>query len=193
MLHEHLQRWRAGDPAGANELIRKVGNRLEQLTRKMCKAFPNVRVWAESSDVLQGSLMRLLRTLQTIEPIHTKAFYNLAAVHIRRELLDLARHFRGKLMVSLNTDPSTCDPNPHQLPDPVSPEIADLDQWTRFHQAVDQLPEEEKEVVDCVYYHGMKKVQAAAFLGVDERTIRRRWELAIDRIRNLIGVLSTPS
>ena len=90
-LHRCVERWQVGDRAAADELLQAVAARLEHLTRKMLRGFPRVRDWAETVDVLQGSLIRLLNTLRQIRPDSTRHFFNLAAVQIRRELLDSVR------------------------------------------------------------------------------------------------------
>src|SRR5437660_9266565 len=101
----------------------------------MCRSFPNVRGWTETGDVLQNSLIRLLRTLQNMRPKTTRDFFNLAAVHIRRELLDLARHFRVRAWVPLENHAGSHDPRTGRpRPEPVSPQAGDLDVWERFHE-----------------------------------------------------------
>src|SRR6516165_7798940 len=96
-LHDYLERYRAGDRAATDAFLRRVCGRLERLARSMLRGFPNVRRWADTDDVLQSALMRLLHTLQATRPENTRHFANLAALHIRRELLDLARHYRNRL------------------------------------------------------------------------------------------------
>src|SRR4051794_41953005 len=59
-LNNWIDRLRAGDPAARDELLRKVCNRLERLARKMLQRFPDVRRWAQTDDVLQNALMRLM-------------------------------------------------------------------------------------------------------------------------------------
>jgi RNA polymerase sigma factor (sigma-70 family) len=186
MLQECLDRWQAGDRAAADDLLRAAGVRLEKLARRMCRSFPNVRGWAETGDVLQGSMIRLLRTLQNMRPATTRDFFNLAAVHIRRELLDLARHFRRKAWVPLEL-PSPSAEQARERADIPAPPPDDLDVWARFHEAVDQLPVEEREVVGLVFYHGWTQVRIGELFGVDERTIRRRWASACERLRRLVG------
>jgi len=61
----------------------------------MLRNFPNVHRWAETDEVLQNAVMRLMRSLEKIEPASVAVFFGLAAEHLRRELLDLARHFHG--------------------------------------------------------------------------------------------------
>ena len=185
-LQNYLARWQAGDRAAANDLLRATGARLEKLARRMTRAFPNVRGQADTGDVLQNSLIRLLRTLQKLSPSTTRDYFNLAAVHIRRELIDLARRCKGKPWVTLPVPGST----DHPVEQPVEPEArvpGDFDLWVQFHEAVDALPSEEREVVGLVFYHGWTQVRIAELFDVNERTVRRRWESACKRLRELVG------
>ncbi len=186
MLQRCIDRWQAGDRTAADELLRAAGTRLERLARRMCRSFPNVRERTEVGDVLQNSMIRLLRTLRSMRPKTTRDFFNLAAVHIRRELLDLARHYRGKRWVAIDV---LGEDEPHHVPrtEPAAPTADDFDLWARFHEAVDRLPTDEREVVGLVFYHGWTQGRIADLFQVDERTIRRRWATAIDRIRGAVG------
>src|SRR5580692_10001775 len=92
-LHRWLERIRPGDLSARDELLRNFCGRLEALARKMLRRFPQVKRWAQTDDVLQNALLRLLRSLQKVEPASVRDFLGLAAVEMRRELLDLARHF----------------------------------------------------------------------------------------------------
>jgi RNA polymerase sigma factor (sigma-70 family) len=188
-LQACVDRWQAGDRAAANELLRMTLGRLDNLARRMSNAFPNIRGLADSEDVLQNSLLRLLRTLQNLRPARVRDFFNLAAVHIRRELLDLARRGRTKRTVPLEATGSSTPHTPEpEAPDDTGPEA---ERWVRFHEAVDRLPTEEREVVGLVFYHGWTQERIAELFQVDERTIRRRWASAIQHIRELAGELPT--
>ena len=185
-LQKYIDRWRSGDRAAADELLRATGSRLEKLARRMTRSFPNVRGQADTGDVLQNSLIRLLRTLLTLRPSTTRDFFNLAAVHIRRELLDLARRCKGKGWVTLDIPGEDRPVGPHAEPQ-TSAVAEDFELWVRFHEAVDALPVEEREVVGLVFYHGWTQVRIAELFNVDERTIRRRWSNACERLRGLVG------
>jgi RNA polymerase sigma-70 factor (ECF subfamily) len=141
-LHAWLDRLHAGDRAAADALLRATAGRLERLARRMLRGFPNVRPWADTDDVLQGALLRLLRTLDALRPAATRDFVNLAAVHIRRELLDLARHFGGACGVGANHASGSLAGVPAPADD-----SGELDRWAAFHAAVEQLPAAEREVV----------------------------------------------
>jgi RNA polymerase sigma-70 factor (ECF subfamily) len=178
-LHGYLDRFQKGDQDAADALLRATCGRLENLARKMLKGFPNVKRWADTDDVLQNASMRLLRSLQTLRPATTRDFVNLAATNIRRELLDLARHFRNR-----------CGPDPKVGPkvgDPGGTADSDLDLWADFHEQVDLLPIEEREVVALTFYHGWTQAEIAELFHVDERTIRRRWRGACVRLSDALG------
>lgn len=183
VMQDCLDRWRAGDRAAADELLRLVISRLEQLARKMLRAFPNIRCHVDTDDVLQNSLLRFLHTLQRIKPTTTRHFFNLAAVHIRRELLDIARSKSGKGTVPLDIVWSD-GASPRE---PSDDDGADADRWMMFHEAVDQLPIEEREVVGLVFYHAWTQQRIAELFQVDTRTIRRRWTSACARLKTIVG------
>jgi RNA polymerase sigma factor (sigma-70 family) len=184
-----IERWQAGDPQGIDDLLRTLCQRLEHITRKMLRGFPAVRANMETSDVLQSSLLRLLNALRQIQANSTRHFLSLAAVNIRRELLDLARRFKGQALVCSTTPGSDSGVDASPIQAAAAPgEDADLDLWRRFHEAVESLPAEEREVVGLVFYHGWTQAQIGDLFQVDERTIRRRWQSACLRLHQLVGL-----
>jgi RNA polymerase sigma-70 factor (ECF subfamily) len=186
-MHQCVQRWQDGDPEAADALVRAVGRRLEHITRKMLRGFPTVHACTQTDDVLQGTLLRLLNTLRRFQPESTRHFFNLAALHVRRELIDLARRFhRAEFVRPASADP-TDDSAGDGLVQTAAAEDDDLDLWGRFHEAVEQLEPEEREVVGLVFYHGWRKAEIAELFQVDERTIRRRWQSACLRLHQLVG------
>jgi RNA polymerase sigma-70 factor (ECF subfamily) len=186
-LHAYIERFRAGDRPATDAFLRRVCGRLERLARSMLRAFPNVRRWADTDDVLQTALMRLLHTLQATQPESTRHFANLAALHIRRELLDLARHYRNRLDRPGGAAGSQDGAGAADPADPNSAVTDDLDLWSAFHEQVDQLPVEEREVVGLTFYHGWTQVQIAELFQVDERTVRRRWRSASLKLTEALG------
>jgi RNA polymerase sigma factor (sigma-70 family) len=185
-LHNCLDRLRAGDRQAADALLRATCGRLEQLAHKMLKGFPNVKRWADTDDVLQSALLRLLHTLEALRPESTRHYVNLAALHIRRELLDLARHFRSRLDQPRGAINDESGMNPID----AAPDCAgtgDLELWRAFHEAVEELPLEEREVVSLTFYHGWTQPQIAELFAVDERTVRRRWRAACLRLSEAVG------
>ena len=94
---EQLQIWidrlQAGDLTAREHLLGHACERLRRLTRKMLKGFARVKRWELTDDVLQNALLRLWTALGQVTPRSARDFYPLAAVQIRRELIDLTRQY----------------------------------------------------------------------------------------------------
>jgi RNA polymerase sigma-70 factor (ECF subfamily) len=185
-LQQFVRRWQDGDAAAADALFRAIAERLEHLARRMLRGYPNVRPWVDTADVLQGTVCRLLATLRKLQPPSTRDFFNLAANHVRRELIDLARRYarreRPQAFGSGGSSPSSSAPA-----DPAAVAADDIELWTRFHEAVEELPAEEREVFGLCFYHAWTQQQIAELLGVNERTIRRRWHAACRELNRKVG------
>jgi RNA polymerase sigma-70 factor (ECF subfamily) len=189
-IHQWLDRIKQGDLSAREEMLRGICGRLEKLAKKMVKNFPNVHRWVDTEDVLQNATMRLLKSLQAIRPESTRAFFGLAAEHIRRELLDLARHYYGPLGIGSNHDSVLLmngQPHPAHDPPEVVDDAADLDRWHSFHEAVARLPKNEREVMDLIFYHGWTQTRVAELLQVHERTVRRYWHSALLSLQHMVA------
>lgn len=182
-LHGWQDRMAGGDAAARDELVRAARTRLETLARRMLRKFPAVARWADADDVFQAAVVRLLRSLEAEPVADTRHFLNRAATHMRRELIDLARHFHGPHGVGANHDSVPVDgPTVH----PPAP-AADLDRWTALHTAIEQLPVAEREVFGLAFYHGWTQPRIAELFQVDERTVRRRWQSACEQLGLALG------
>jgi RNA polymerase sigma-70 factor (ECF subfamily) len=190
-LRACLGRMRNGDAGAADEMLRAAWDRLEHMARTMLRRFPDVRRWEQTGDVLQAALVRLMRALGEVSPDDTRAFFGLAAEQMRRELLDLARRHRGPHGLGANlASAAGAAPGESSAPDrdPVDSEARDdLERWQAFHEAVARLPAGEREVVDLTFYHGWTQARIAGLLGVDERTVRRRWRAACLQLHEALG------
>ena len=188
MMVQLLDRMRGGDRRAHDELIRAFQSRLEHLARKQLDRYPRVGRWVEMDDVLQCSLLRLLRALESIRPDSTRAFFGLAAQQMRRELLDLGRHFYGPRGDGANLD--SVGPDSHRSRpgfEPADPgDDGDLERWYRFHEEVDRLSPHQREVVGLIYYHGWSQAQVAELFQVNVRTVRRWWESALVELHRLL-------
>lgn len=176
-----LDRLRDGDLAAADELIRRSEVRLQHLARRMLRGYPRVRSQVETLDLVQEASLRLLKALKEVTPEHRRDFYALAAVQIRRQLIDLARRSHRQAYKPL-----------HDQAEPVaagsqSTEVDDLDRWTAFHEAVEKLEGEERAVVDLRFYHGSTWPEIAQVLGVNERTARRDFDSACLTLREALS------
>jgi RNA polymerase sigma-70 factor (ECF subfamily) len=187
-----LDRLRAGDAEARAELLQCAADRLVRLARKMLRGFPGVRRWEETDDVLQNAILRLNRALQSTAPDSARSFFNLAAVQIRRELIDLARHYEGPMGMGAHHEPRVpADGSRATMPTaalaPDTNDPARLSDWTEFHRQVEHLPDEEREVFDLLWYQGLTQGEAAEVVGVSEKTINRRWMAARVRLATILA------
>ena len=174
-LQEHLIDFKSGDLEAREKIIEHTCERLRLRTRQMLRSFPNVSRWSQTDDVLQNAMIRLHRSLAEVKPDSPRMFYGLAATQIRRELIDLARHFSGAHGVGKNHDTNDGEAVKRST-DANEPES--LERWSKFHEAVEQLSQEQKEVVGVIWYEGISQSKAAKLLGVSLATVKRRWQAA---------------
>jgi RNA polymerase sigma-70 factor (ECF subfamily) len=192
LVQDYLDRLRNGDEAARGELLNCACDRLRRLTRKMIKAYPNVHRWEQTDDVLQNAVIRLQRTLRQLPVATARDFFRLAALHIRRELIDLAKHYygpqgAGARHASHGEPPVDCSPAPAAAdPSDVTHEPVRLAAWSAFHERVAALPEEEREVFDLLWYQGLTQGEAAELLHINVRTIKRRWLSARMRLQDAL-------
>lgn len=176
-----VARAQSGDRTALDEMLSRAGGRLETLARKMLRDYPKVRRWEQTGDVLQEALIRLDRALRQAPPTDARHFLRLAALQIRRTLIDLARKHQGPLGIAARHEsacvwPQNDGEGPERFVDETGPDS--LEDWTAFHEAVERLSEAEREVFQLLWYHGLSQLEAAEILGVDARTVRRRWVAA---------------
>ncbi len=176
---ELLGRHRAGDASAREGLIRLAQSRFAALARAMLRRHPRVHRWEQTDDLLNAALVRLHRSLADVRPETVRHFDNLAATQIRRELIDLARSYYGPEGAGANHHTDGTDPGLRlaEIGDRSGPPET-LEGWMAFHEAVERLPAEEREVVGLLWYRGMTHAQAAEALGVATRTVQRRWASA---------------
>jgi RNA polymerase sigma-70 factor (ECF subfamily) len=187
-----LEQLRVGDRRAFGRLIARAQDRLHRLTGKLLEDFTRVRRFEDTDDVLQNSLLRLLRRLEAHTPATAAAFFALAAQEIRRELLDLARHYFGPLgRGRREVPPPDADPTASAAPPAADPgdhthDPGRLVLWTELHEQVERLPDAERAVFDLLWYHGLTQREAAAVLGVSVPTVQRRWLDARLRLRDVL-------
>jgi RNA polymerase sigma-70 factor (ECF subfamily) len=189
-LRRWVERIRAGDLSARDELLRVTLDRLERLARKMLRRYPSVKRWVETGDVLQSAVLRLLRALREVDPTSERDFFGLAAEQMRRELLDLARHYRvqrvQQLRFAADAEGSSSGVN---LPDPPTEvdEQDELEKWCSFHEGVVRLPAVEREIVGLIFYHGWTQSEVAEHLHMSIRSVQRHWSAAMLKLHQRLN------
>jgi RNA polymerase sigma-70 factor (ECF subfamily) len=181
-LRQLLDRLAAGDLAARQQSLQAASARLNHLARQMLRDFATVRRWADTGDVVQDTLIRLHRVLEGWSPGSAEDFFQMAATQMRRSLLDLARYYGRTERAGLRAAGDA----PADLP-VEGDSSGELERWRAFHEAVERLPDHEREVVALRYYHGWPVQQVAESLRISERTVIRRWQAALWRLAGELG------
>lgn len=178
MIEGHLARLQAGEPGAVNDLLEHSVQRLQHLTRKMLAGFAQVHRHEQTDDVLQNALLRLTRALKESPPTDVRHFFRLAALQIRRELIDLSRRYSGRNVRSIDAASDEGSQVPDLMPVEQTNDPRRIAEWTDFHRCIADLPEKEREVVDLLLYNGLSQQEAAEIMQVDVRSIKRYWQRA---------------
>lgn len=181
-VQELLERVKQGDPNSVQSLLNISISRLRQLAKKISSNIPGVSRWEQTDDLLQNSMIRLWKALENHHPSTPLDYYRLASAIMRRELIDLSRHYFGAEGIGANhartggmQDSGMQSPIDQHADETSEP--SKLSEWTEFHMYVDSLSEEDRTLFDLLWYQALTLTQAAEILGSSERTVRRRWKL----------------
>jgi RNA polymerase sigma-70 factor (ECF subfamily) len=188
-----LKRLLCDDRTVRNELLEYSQRRLKTLAVRMFAQFPMLQRREEVDDILQEALLRLWTSVEEVRPETVMAFMGLAALQIRRSLLDLARrhfgrkngHKTGQVQSLVPTSASNWRLSNRFDDLENAPEV--LMSWTEFHEAADSLPEPERSVFDLLYYHELPQVEVMELLNMSDRKVRSLWQSAQRKIARKIG------
>jgi RNA polymerase sigma factor (sigma-70 family) len=79
-------------------------------------------------------------------------------------------------------------PETLQLDDEHHGYIAEDEDYSELLEAIEQLPAEQQQALDMIYYRGYSSVEAAARLNISVNTFRSRLQRARLTLRRLLGV-----
>lgn len=149
--------------------------RLRRLASRMLRNYPRLKRWSDTDEVLQAASLRLYKALSDVKPTTAEQFFGLAATQIRRELIDLTRHFYGPEGIAANhhSDSGKAITRTAGPEDPPQ-----LVEWEVFHEAVESLPEHLRMVVEQIWYNGLSQTDSAKVLGISLASLKRRWTQA---------------
>ena len=120
----------------------------------------------QSEELLSAVVERLLKALSKARPQHVRQFFALANQHIRWELNGLAQRLDAQALHVELTEGLVVAPD-------VSGSGISQDA-RRMLEAIDNLPEDEREVFSLVRIQGMTQAEVAELLGVSAKTVQRR-------------------
>src|SRR5688572_19995690 len=164
---------RGDEPAEpiVRELLARSVNRLHLLCATLLfRSYPRLTrppLNLQTDEMLSSVVERLLKALRGVRPPTVRQFFALANQHMRWELNDLARRLDNQapavelrdsaVAAPAETDGSQISPNAR-----------------RILEAIENLPEEEREAFNLVRIQGLTQPEAADILGVSPKTVQRR-------------------
>jgi RNA polymerase sigma factor (sigma-70 family) len=168
----------------AEPLIRDLLERAVRRLRLLCatvlkRSYPRLTqppLSLETDDLLDGVVAGLLTALRTVRPRTVRQFFALANQHMRWQLNDLARRLDEQPRAAALAESGVA-----ALPSSSGSGLSQ--DARRMLQAIEGLPEDEREVFDLVRIQGLTQAEAAGVVGVSAKTVQRR----LNRARLLLA------
>jgi RNA polymerase sigma-70 factor (ECF subfamily) len=152
------------------ELLERAAYRLERLCASMLhRSYPRLTgppTNLETAEMLGGVVEGLLKAMRSIRPRTVRQFFALANQHMRWQLNDLARR--------LDERPAAVELRDGLVSAPASSESGITPNGRRILEAIEKLPDEEREVFGLVRLQGLTQVETAEVLDVSVKTVHRR-------------------
>jgi RNA polymerase sigma-70 factor (ECF subfamily) len=169
----------AAEPTVRELLERSVGRLRLLCATFLYKRYPRLTrppVNLEPDELLGDVVAGLLTALRKTRPPTVRRFFALASQHMRWQLNDLARRLDERPAAAPLAE-SGVAASPASTDSCLSPD------GRRMLEAIEGLPEDEREVFDLVGIQGLTHAEAATVVGVSEKTVQRR----LNRARLLLA------
>src|SRR5262245_50912734 len=155
----------------AEPVIRSLLGRAAGRLHKLCasllyRSYPRLTrapLNLESEELLSAVVERLMKALREARPGNVRQFFKIANQHMRWELNDLCRRLDNQ------TRAGQIDSQVAASPESEASQLTPVAR--RIFEAIDELPEEERESFELVRIQGLSTAEAAALAGVTTRAI----------------------
>jgi RNA polymerase sigma factor (sigma-70 family) len=169
-------------------LLERAAGRLEWLCGTLLvRNYPRLTrppLNLQTEEMLSAVIERLLKAMREVHPKDARQFFALATRHMRWELNDLARRLDEQTQaVELQEDFVPARETSGSVLSPTA---------RRMFDAIDALPEEEREVFDLVRIQGLTQAEVAEMLQVSAKTIQRRLNRSLVLLTETLGDLRPP-
>lgn len=167
------------------ELLARAVSRLQVLCGSLLYgSYPRLTrppINLRSDEMLSAVVERLIKALRQARPGTVRQFFAIANQHMRWELNDLARRLDEQTAFAL------ADGDIAAAPESTGTQLSPVAR--RLFEAIEGLPEEEREVFDLVRLQGMTRGEAADVLGVSVKTVQRRLNRGLFLLARAVGDL----
>jgi RNA polymerase sigma-70 factor (ECF subfamily) len=157
------------------ELLGRSARRLQAICRNLLYrqyrrlTLPPLNL--EADDLLSGVVERLLKAMRSQRPPTVRQFFAMVNQHMRWELNDLARRLDERpVAVQIHESAVAAPPSSASLLTPIHRGVL---------EAIDELPDDEREAFSLVRVQGLTHAEAADVAGVSVKTVQRRLNRAL--------------
>jgi RNA polymerase sigma-70 factor (ECF subfamily) len=187
VVQRYLEELAGGSPAEPvirallDRAVRRLGRLCAMLLHRSYPRLTQPPLNLQVDEMLSAVVERLLKALREARPASVRQFFALAGQHLRWELNDMARR--------LDEQPAAVELNEAQVSAPASSDSGLTPDARRMLEAIENLPDEEREVFDLVRIQGLTQAEAASVLDVSAMTVNRRLNRGLQLLTATLGDL----
>jgi len=187
VVQGYLDELAGGRPAEPviRALLERAVHRLHELCAALLhRSYPRLTrppLNLQVEEMLGAVVERLLKALREIRPGTVRQFFALASQHMRWELNEMARR--------LDEQPAAAELREGLVPAPASSDSQLTADVRRMLEAIERLPEGEREAFELVRIQGMSQAEAGRVLGVSVATVNRRLSRGLQLLAAELGDL----
>lgn len=172
-----LDELKHGKMAAKSTLLAITQKRFRSLAHNMLRRSGYTFPIEDTDDLLQQTLLRLNKLLENLQPETAQQFFFLSSKQMRWALSDMGRSYvlerKARMPQRLANPPVELSQLTSDSTEPTS-----LEEWVDFHEAIERLPDQDKETFNLLYYQGLPQAESAEMLSISLRTLKYRWQTA---------------
>jgi len=191
VLQDLLDSLKRGENVQAvkDQLIARAYQRLQQMARRMLGSYDRDKIDEETNGLVAEAYLRLNRSLTDLQPETVRQFFGLAALQMRRHLLDKLRAIHGRGEVK-RPKVTSLDPVGNQ-DSAIHIAFADTETtplWTSIDilESLEKLDERQRECLVMQHWYGFTHQEIASLMGVSTKTVQRLSNLAFIQLNDLL-------
>lgn len=136
-----------------------------------------------AEDAVQEAFLALWRQADRLNPARGRvASFLMTVVH--HKAVDLLRTRQGQMARHLALDPAPVE----QQGADILETVADSLGRDAIRQALQSLPQEQRDSIEMAYFQGLTHVEIAEALGLPLGTVKSRLRLGLEKMRSSLGV-----